>query len=47
MMEARLSHLEQLFANLSLGRAKDLTLAAGLKEWDGTKAGRTIHEFLE
>jgi hypothetical protein len=47
MMEARLSHLEQLLANLSLGRAKDLTLAAGLKEWDGTTAGRTIYGFLE
>jgi hypothetical protein len=47
MMEARLSHLEQLFANLSLGGAMDLTLAAGLNEWNGAKAGRPIHEFLE
>jgi hypothetical protein len=42
-----LLQLEQLFANLSLGRAKDLTLATGLKEWNGAKSGKTIHAFLE
>jgi hypothetical protein len=46
-MEAGLLQLEQLFANLSLGRAKDLTLAADLKESNGAKSGKTIHEFLE
>jgi hypothetical protein len=45
-MEARLKKLEQLFANTSLGRAKDLTLTAGFKEWNGAKSGKTLHDFF-
>jgi hypothetical protein len=46
-MEARLVQLEQLIAKMNLGTAKDLILAASLKEWNGTKSGETIYEFLE
>ena len=45
-MEARIRELEEQLRNLSLGRVKDLSLAANIKEWSGSKPGKSVREFL-
>jgi hypothetical protein len=45
-MEARTAELEEQLRNLSLGRVKDLSLASNIKEWAGSKAGKSVREFL-
>lgn len=47
-METRLRTLEEGMQNLSLGRSKDLSLVASIKEYAGPKTSRkSIQEFFE
>jgi hypothetical protein len=45
-MEARIRELEEQLHNLSPGRVKDLSIASSIKEWCGSKAGKSVREFL-
>jgi hypothetical protein len=44
-MEARIAELEEQLRNLSIGRVKDLSLTSNIKEWSGSKSGKSVREF--
>jgi hypothetical protein len=46
MMGARLVEFEEQLRNLSLGRLKDVSLSANIKEWSGSKTGKSVIDFL-
>jgi hypothetical protein len=46
LMEARIRELEEQMRYLCLGRVKDLSLASNIKEWSGSKSGKSFREFF-